>query len=348
MKRCLSYDDVLIIPSRSDIESRSMPNTSAEFCGINLKIPLISSPMDTVTDGSFANELNRLGGIGIVHRFMSNSDQASEVLQIEDTRKRSFAVGVGDKEFDRLNYICDAIGEENLGFVNIDVANGFSTLCKNMISNIKNRYPNLKVIAGSVATEDGYRYLADNGADAVRVGIGGGSICKTRIMTGIGLPTFHSILECNKARRDKHFYTKVPIIADGGIRYPSDVVKALVAGADLVMCGKIFAETEESCGYHFVGEDGESYKFYRGMASKEVQVEKRGGLKEGTCAEGVQTVLKIKGSLSDILSEYSGGLKSAMTYVNALDLEELRRFSKFIEITRSGIDESHAFGTKYN
>ena len=222
--------------------------------------------------------------------------------------------------------------------------NGLSSL-PSRINKIKMYAPEVKVIAGSVATADGFVFLANCGADAVRVGIGGGSICKTRIMTGFGLPTLHSVTDCYMAKRTKGL-DNVSIIADGGIRYPSDVVKSIVAGADGVICGRIFAETFESCGRVTLGGDGNRYKHYRGMASREVQEERRGGLKEGTCAEGVQTRIQMRGSVRDIFSEFSGGLRSAMTYANANSLSELRANSRFVRITGSGIEESHSFGTR--
>jgi IMP dehydrogenase len=213
-----------------------------------------------------------------------------------------------------------------------------------MLSWIKDRVsPDTNIMVGNVATGDGYKFLADRGADAIRVGIGGGSICKTRIMTGFGVPTLASVADCYKAKLSGNYNSS--IIADGGIRYPSDLVKSLAFGADAIMAGRIFAGTLESPGETVIV-DGVKSKTYRGMASREVQEDKRGGLKPGTCAEGVSTHIPIKGKARYILEEFSGGLRSAMTYCNARDIAELRENVRFIRMSPSSLDESHAFGTK--
>lgn len=344
MKLCLSFDDVLLIPKKSDIKSRNEPDISTYIGGLEFSSPLVSSPMDTVTDGSFAKEVSERGGLGIIHRFMEKHLQLEELSLLKRNNTSCFAVGIGEKELDRFKYIYD-MSDGNVDMVNIDIANGHSESCRKMLLSIKRYAPNIKVIAGSVATGSGFSFLSDSGADAVRVGIGGGSICKTRIMTGFGIPTLSSIIDCYSAKQNNAYYSHISIIADGGIRYPSDMVKSLVAGADAVMCGKVFASTKESCAKE-LEKNGQLYKVYRGMASKEVQEEKRGGLKAGTCAEGVQTLLKVEGSLDDVFNDFNGGLRSAMTYANALNISQLRQNSEFVQITNSGLEESHAFGTR--
>lgn len=212
----------------------------------------------------------------------------------------------------------------------------------------------MPIIAGNVATGDGFLFLAEAGASAVRVGIGGGSICKTRIMTGAGMPTLESIISCFKAKESNpDICSDVAIIADGGIRYPADLVKSISAGADAAIVGRVFSATNETPG-EFYGKDGEpvsedfeeKYKLYRGMASSEVQNDKRGGLKLGTCAEGVSTLVKSKGPVSRVIENFSAGLRSGMSYVNASSLKQLRDNAVFIKITKAGEEESHAFGTK--
>jgi IMP dehydrogenase len=183
--------------------------------------------------------------------------------------------------------------------------------------------------------------------DAVRVGIGSGSICSTRIQTAFGVPIFHSIMECYYVKQTRPKTSGVAIIADGGIRYPSDMVKSIAVGADAVMCGSLFAATDETPGDLIRDEiAGINYKTYRGMASAEVQRDHRGGLKPLTCAEGVSTRIPAKGSVVPILEEFAGGLRSGMTYANSTNLQELRRNAKFIRITHAGLLESHAFGTR--
>ena len=205
--------------------------------------------------------------------------------------------------------------------------------------------PKVNLIAGNVATGEGFKFLSDLGVDAVRVGIGGGSICKTRIMTGFGLPTLYSVIDCYNVKMKHNLSTS--IIADGGIRYPSDLVKSIVGGADAVICGGIFAKTFESAGKVIYNNDDHThYKYYRGMASEEIQNELRGGLKEGTCAEGVQHKIKVDQNLEDVFNEFVGGLRSAMTYCNAMTIQDLRRNAKFKSVTYSSLSESHAYGTR--
>jgi IMP dehydrogenase len=230
----------------------------------------------------------------------------------------------------------------------IDVANGHAKFMLEGILQIKDLAPDVRLIAGNVATGEGFRFLAETGAvDAVRVGIGSGSICSTRIQTAFGVPVLHSIMECYYIKQTRPKTSKVAIIADGGIRYPSDLVKSIAAGADAIMCGRILAATDETPGNYICDEEsGVTYKSYRGMASAEVQRDHRGGLKPMTCAEGVSTKLIAKGPVSTIIEEFTGGLRSGMTYANATNIEELRRNAKFIRITSSGLTESHAFGTR--
>ena len=352
---CLSFDDVLLVPEYTEVRSRLTPDISSSF----LDIPIISSPMDTVTESSMAYSVGSRGAMGIVHRFMSFSNQAEELMKVVtsnnavvELEKSSTilrapvvpAIGVGRGGKERFLYLYDLLSSE-MDYIAIDIANGHSILMKEMIDFVNQRTGGeLKIIAGNIATGDGFTYLADCGVSAIRVGIGGGSICKTRIMTGFGIPTLSSVIDCYVAKRI-HGHEDVAIIADGGIRYPSDLVKSMVAGADAVMAGRIFAGTLESPG-EVISYNGEKMKIYRGMASKEVQDDKRGGLRKGTCAEGVSTYIPLKGKAYYVLDEFSGGLRSAMTYVNASTLDELRERSYFIKITNAGLDESHAFGTK--
>lgn len=170
------------------------------------------------------------------------------------------------------------------------------------------------------------------------------SICKTRIQTGFGIPTLHSVADAYMVKKES--FPNVAIIADGGIRYPADLAKSIAAGADAVICGGILAGTDEAPGNMIITNDGKKWKNYRGMASQEVQDEKMGGMKDGVCAEGVSHLVKYKGSVRDIMLEFAGGLRSSLTYANASTLEELRRNVKFIYVTEAGINESHAYGTK--
>jgi IMP dehydrogenase len=350
----ISFDDMLIRPTYTSLESRSIPDTTSDVAGFKLSLPIISSPMNTITEHRMAIEMSLLGAMGIVHRFMSIEDQLREldiIKKYEDSEgvkiKKVFAVGVGDSELLRAKSLIDS----GVDAVAIDVANGHSSYMKKAISLIKEYNSDIKIIAGNVSTDDGYMFLAGNGADAVRVGIGGGSICKTRIQTGCGIPTLYSVAETAISRdymsNNYPGSKSVSIIADGGIRYPADLVKSIASGADAIMCGRILAATDETPGDIVLDyESGIRKKIYAGMASEEVQIKARGGLKPLTCAEGVSTMIECNGSVKGILSEFLGGLKSGMTYVNARNISELRENSVFKKISSASLVESHAFGTK--
>ena len=325
-----------------------------------MRIPIISSPMDTVTDSRMAISLGSNGAVGIVHRFMSPSDQLNSLIKIlsfneteilgthlsdENCAKVIPAIGVGKTELSRFKMLYGEIGD-SLSAVAIDVANGNSSYMIDMIKVVQDiSSGTLPIIAGNVATGRGFARLAEQGVSAIRVGIGGGSICKTRIMTGIGVPTLSSVSDCYAEKMSNEAFENVSIIADGGIRYPADLVKSIAAGADAVMAGRIFAGTLESPG-EVINVNGKKMKVYRGMASKEVQDDKRGGLRPNTCAEGVSTHIPLKGKAYYILEEFAAGMRSAMTYCNALSVDDLRENARFIRLTSSALEESHAFGTK--
>ncbi len=349
----LAFDDVLLVPSYSDIKSRMSTNLSTSIAGISLSVPIISSPMDTVTESSMAIAMGKEGGLGIIHRFMSIEEQILNLRAVgrECSSDNSCgkipivpAIGVGEEGRRRINQILLSMSPYSIDAIAIDIANGHSILMRDMIDFVNQKTGgSIPIIAGNVATGSGFSYLAEAGASAIRVGIGGGSICKTRIMTGFGMPTLSSIMDCYEAKISGGL--EASIIADGGIKYPADLAKSVVAGADAIMVGRIFAGTEESPG-EVVILDGEKKKAYRGMASKEVQEDRRGGLKPGTCAEGVSTHVPFNGSITEVVGNFCGGLRSAMTYAGSSNIVELRESAKFIRISDSGISESHAFGTR--
>lgn len=348
----LAFDDVLLVPTYTEVRSRSVPNLDTEIAGVKLTLPMISSPMDTITESRMAISMGLAGGMGIIHRFMSVSEQIDHIRAIvrsEGLNKREIpkvaAVGLGSDEISRFKELWASVP---LDAVLIDVANGHASFMAEGLGKIKDIAPDVKIIAGNVATGEGFYYLGKTGmVDAVRVGIGSGAICSTRIKTGFGIPVLHSIMDCYKVKKSAIQLRNIAIIADGGIRYPSDMVKAIVAGADAVMCGNILAATDETPGDLIRDEiAGIAYKTYRGMASAEVQRDRRGGLKPLTCAEGVSTRIPAKGSVTPILEEFAGGLRSGMTYANATTLAELKINAEFIKITHAGLLESHAFGTR--
>lgn len=349
-KEGISFDDVLIKPEYTEIESRSHVNTAVSVGGLSLKVPLISSPMDTVTEVEMAVELGRLGGLGILHRFSPAEHRLEMIKGVHSSGVyTAYAVGASNEEIEFMRLVESEFGHDKVDLVCIDMANGWSVIMKRMILHIKESYPSLKIMAGNVASGGGYNFLADLGVDAVRVGIGGGSICMTRIQTGIGVPTLQSILDCNYQRqlRISSNLSAPDIVADGGVKYPQDLCKSMIAGASAVMAGGIFAGTKEAPGEIVRVSENDLRKRYRGAASAEVQEEKRGGLKSGTVAEGVSTLIPYEGSLSRVVTEFSGGLRSSMSYVNSLDTQSyIGTPYRLITITENGVKESHAYGTR--
>lgn len=349
IEEALSFDDVLIKPTYSEIESRLDVDISATIAGsIHLKTPIISSPMDTVTEDTMVLALGKLGTTGILHRFCSDERrlQMLRVIQrVKYTKERLSediyiipSFGISETEMNFMDRVIEIYGDD-IDAVCLDVANGYTKIMKDAIAKIRKKYT-FKIIAGNVATAEGYQFLYDHGADAVRVGIGSGSICSTRIQTGVSTPLLHSLFEISE--KTDH---RISVLADGGIKYPGDLTKAIAAGADAIISGSIFAGADETPG-ELVNNGSGNFKKYRGMASYEAQREYRGGLKEGTCAEGVSTLLLPKGPVSKILDNFSGGLRSGMTYVNARNLKELRENAEFIKMTEAGLSESHAYGTR--
>jgi IMP dehydrogenase len=465
----LTFDDVLLVPKRSSIRSRKLVDTSTTLVkDINLSIPIISSNMDTVTEAPMAIAIARLGGIGIIHRFMSPQRQAEEVnlvkraesfvvenpitispdaslakarqkmidanigglvvvdqdqrllgmltmrdillapdpeahvslvmtpreqlvvapsgeeldqarlalhahriekLPLVDAEDRvvglitaqdiiklqehpqatkdpkgrlrtGVAIGVHSADFERAE-ICVNAGADLLV---VDIAHGHSDHVLEMVSRLKDRFTHIPVVAGNVATSEGVRDLVTAGADAIKIGVGAGSICTTRVVTGFGVPQLTAIAECAQAGDE----LGVPIIADGGMRTSGDLTKALAAGADSVMLGNALAGTDESPGASVI-RNGERYKVIRGMASLSANVERKKVERPGEIdldeweqivAEGVEALVPYRGSVKDILYQLVGGLRSGMSYAGAKTLIELQENAEFIRITQAGQAES--------
>ncbi|MEG6566842.1 IMP dehydrogenase [Thermoanaerobacterium saccharolyticum] len=463
VKEGLTFDDVLLIPAKSDVLPKEVDTKTRLTNSIMLNIPLISAGMDTVTESSLAIAIAREGGIGIIHknmpierqalevdrvkrsehgvitnpfylspehkiqdavelmeryrisgvpitvdnklvgiitnrdiRFESNLDrpikevmtkenlvtapvgttidEAREILKkhkieklplvdddnnlkglitikdiekaveypnsAKDSRGRLLvgaAVGVSADVMERVKALVDA----NVDVVVVDTAHGHSIGVLNTVEKIKNRFPDLQIIAGNVATAEATRDLIERGADCVKVGIGPGSICTTRVVAGIGVPQITAIYDCAE-EADKY---GIPVIADGGIKYSGDIVKAIAAGASTVMIGSLFAGTEESPGEVEIYQ-GRSYKVYRGMGS--ISAMKSGSsdryFQEGMkklVPEGVEGRVPYKGPLKDTVYQMIGGLRAGMGYCGVHNIEELRTKTKFIKITNAGLTESH-------
>ena len=314
MKKALSFDDVLLRPQYSDILSRSEVSMSRSLKFLpSLELPIISSPMDTVTGESMACAVRKAGGIGIVHRYNTMEEQCKVVLNVTSLGYDvGAAIGVGKEHIERAVNLA----QNGVSFLCIDVAHG--------------HHITIHIMAGNVATLEAFNDLADWGANSIRVGIGGGSICSTRVQTGHGIPTLQSVLECAQSDRD------VALIADGGIRNSGDIVKALAAGADFVMIGSLLAGTDETPGEVLNTKEGKK-KVYRGMASKEAQNAWRGRV---SSIEGVSHVVPYKGPVEEVLHEMGVGIRSGISYSGARSIQELQAKSDFIQQTSAGAIES--------
>lgn len=289
--------------------------------------------MDTVTEANMAIAMNKEGAVGILHRFMSISDQVHEVQALKASGATIVAasVGVNGDTRDRAKALVDS----GVNLLTIDIAHGHSVAMLETLKWLKDTYPSIEVIAGNIASPQAARDLCEAGADAIKVGIGPGSMCTTRIITGCGVPQLTAIALCAEVAIDMG----VPLIADGGIKTSGDIVKALACGADSVMLGSLLSGTLETPGAIRHGK-----KQYRGMASKAAQVSWRGEVPEGMAPEGESTYVAIKGHVSDIVRELAGGVRSGMSYINALRVEEIREHTQFIEMSPLGLRESHAHG----
>ena len=332
MKRTLSFDDVLLEPQYSDIQSRTEEVVLDSSLGlVKTQLPIISSPMDTVTEDDMASQMHKWGGLGIIHRYNSIEDQALLVTRARFTGAMNIgaAIGVSGDYIERAL----ALVESGANILCVDIAHGHHVLMRHALSVLRNTLgTKVHIMAGNVATLPAVNDLADWGADSVRIGIGGGSICSTRIQTGHGMPTLQSIIECAMTDRD------VSLVADGGIRNRGDICKALAAGADYVMLGSMLSGTEESPGEkNYNSKTGRFYKAYRGMASVEAQIDWRG---HTASVEGVASTVDYKGSVGEVLEGIARGVRSGLSYSGARSIREFQASAKMIQITSSGMAES--------
>jgi len=330
MQKGLTYDDVLLVPQYSDIESRSEVSLTTDLGrGVELGLPIIASPMDTVSEADMAGSLGELGGISIIHRYNSIEEQTAMIASIGENTLVGAAVGVSGDFADRA-VSAVAAGAK---VICIDVAHGHHILVKKAIKKIRKVLPNIHIMAGNVATLEGFNDLADWGADSIRCNIGGGSICTTRIQTGHGVPGIETILQCAKSDRD------AKIIADGGIKNSGDIVKALAAGADAVMLGSLLAATNCSPGTIFKTETGELRKTYRGMASAAAQRDWRGRV---SSCEGVSSSVPYRGKLAEVVKELERGIRSGLSYSGARSVKELQAKAQWLQQSSASATESSA------
>jgi IMP dehydrogenase len=345
----LTFDDVTMVPNFSEVRSRRdpklSPNVSVDLGKFKLDIPIISAPMNTVTGGNMVLAMSKLGASSVLHRYMSIEEQIKELVSIstKEYRPRNYFVAVGatGDYLSRIERLYDTLGLTNFC---VDTANGHSVLCLEAVEKIKNLSygDKLCVMAGNVCSREGAFRLADVGTDIVRVGVGPGSMCKTRVVTGHGVPQLTAIDQCALV---KDTFPEVTIVADGGIRNSGDIVKALAAGADTVMLGGLLAGTDETPG-DIIDHGSFRVKRFAGMASKEGR-KFNGWFTEEDASfvpEGEATEVPYKGSVRDIVTNLIGGLKVGMSYSGALTLQELQENAQWARVTENGRIEGTPHG----
>ena len=341
IKEALTFDDVTLVPKYSEILPSEVDTSIKLTKFLKLKIPLLSSAMDTVTESKMAIAIGRAGGIGVIHR---NLDIKKQILEIQKVKKHKIlvgaAVGAGPKEFERAS----AILKENVDLIVVDTAHGHTKKVSEIIRFIKKKKNKKTALcAGNVATAQAAKFLKKLGVDIIKVGIGPGSICTTRLVAGIGVPQLSAILNVRNGVRDKN----VKIISDGGIKYSGDLAKAFAAGADAVMIGSLFAGTDETPG-KLIKKNGKLFKSFRGMGSV-------GAMNKGSAdryfqskqkdiskyvPEGVEGLAKYKGKVSTVIYKLVGGLRSSMGYLGSKQIKYLRSKPQFVKITKAGFYES--------
>lgn len=343
----LTYDDVLLLPDASNVVPSEVETYSQLTRGIRVEIPLISAAMDTVTESAMAIAMAKLGGIGIIHRNLPIEEQVTHAKLVKGAGLIvGAAVGVGDDGFARAQALIDV----GVDVIVVDTAHGHHRAVLDAIARIKDSYGTQEVIGGNVATRAGAQALINAGADAVKVGVGPGSICTTRVIAGVGVPQVTAIMEvakaCNKA--------DVPLIADGGLQYSGDIAKAIVSGADTVMLGSLLAGCDESPG-ELLESNGEKFKRYRGMGSLGA-MQSRGETRsfskdrymqddvlseDKLVPEGIEGKVAYRGSVASVVHQLVGGLRSGMGYAGAENIEALQKRGRLIQITSAGLQESH-------
>ena len=324
----ITFDDVLMIPSYNHHESRRVVDISMtdRLSKLTLPLPVMSSNMDTITESQMANFMHSKGGIGVLHRFLSIEEN---IHQFKACQGAVFvSIGCTSAELERAEALRDAGAD----YFCVDVAHAHAKYVGKTLKSLRHLLGHRCLMAGNVATYAGADFLASCGADLIKVGIGGGSVCSTRIKTGFGVPMLTCIQDCARADRS--------IIADGGIRTSGDIVKALAFGADFVMLGGMLAGTAPTPGEVITKENGQRVKEYRGMASKEAQEDFLGQMHEWKTAEGVSTNVPYRDDQDAIFADIIGGLRSGLTYAGADSISELQRKLNFVVVTPAGRIES--------
>lgn len=336
IRKAYSYDDVYLVPKYSCINHRSQCNLKSQFTrNYFIDIPIISSPMDTVTGVEMVKAMDAEGGVGILHRFEKNKNQIEKIKRLqENVRPLSVAIGLVNNG-DKYEKLLKQYHRHGVRVLCIDVANGYHKRVIDTVQFIRNHFKDIfDIIVGNICTDEAAEYIQHaTKVDAFRVNIGNGSLCTTRQMTGVGVPSITAIDDIAKV-------SKVPIIADGGIRSPGDVAKALAAGADTVMIGSLLSGTKETPGrVHREGlfPDEVLYKRYRGAASYDSKIDNE---YKKEYVEGVSTRVKYKGKVKRIIKTIKDGLRSSMSYLDAKDLDIFRMNAEFVEVSNAGHHEA--------
>ena len=340
IKEALTFDDVTLVPKYSEILPAEVDTSIKLTDSLKLKIPLLSSAMDTVTESAMAIAMAKSGGIGIIHRNLEIKKQSQEVAKVKKNNLFvGAAIGTSSEDLNRAKSLVD----NGVDLIIIDTAHGHSEKVLKTLSKVRKNDYKIPICVGNIATGEAAKKLYNSGADIIKVGIGPGSICTTRMVAGIGVPQITAIMEAKKALKGKN----IRIISDGGIKFSGDIVKAIAAGADAIMMGSIFAGTDESPGKKFKIKN-KFYKEYRGMGS--IGAMSAGGSnryfqknykdKSKFVPEGVEGRVEYKGNVSKIIYQLKGGLRSSMGYIGAKKLNDIKKNAKFIKITKAGFYES--------
>jgi IMP dehydrogenase len=334
MREAFTFDDVLIIPSHSDIDSRSEISLAQNFLGLEMGLPIISANMDYVTGATMSYEMRQNGALGILHRFYPDKESYLRDIFVLGQLHSPIIISVGTRDIKESMISIRNLYLDNKDMVGvcIDIAHGDHKKVVDLINLIKIEFPDLSVIAGNVATGEGFQRLVTAGADAIKVGIGPGSVCTTREVTGVGVPQLSSIMDVYETKMAWGYYA-TPIIADGGIKNSGDIVKALAAGADLVMLGSLLAGSPECPGSVRVAPDNSRWRPYRGQSIFGVNGAK-------FVPEGISGWVQEKPPVAQTLAKLAGGIRSGMSYVGARNLPELRENAEFIKISHSTHYES--------
>ena len=341
IKEALTFDDVTLAPKYSEVLPSNVDTSIKLTKNIKLKVPLLSSAMDTVTESKMCIAIAQAGGIGVIHR---NLDIKTQVAEIRKVKKHKLlvgaAVGAGVNEFERAKNIL----KENIDLIVVDTAHAHTKKVADIIKKIKKIKPKKTALcAGNIATAEAAKFLIKLGVDIIKVGIGPGSICTTRLVAGIGVPQLSAILDVRNGLGKR----KAVIIADGGIKFSGDIAKALSAGADAVMIGSLFAGTDEAPG-KIIKKEGKLFKSFRGMGSigamnkgsADRYFQKKQTDSSKYVPEGVEGLIKYKGSVSKIVYKLIGGLRSSMGYLGCKQIKSLKNKPKFVKITKAGFYES--------